>query len=242
MSRWWTDLVARVSDTIPLPLLLVLSLVAAGLVGAAWYWFPAWIPRRLPRLRRPRWRLRRPRLRLPRWRWPAWRLPRLRWPALRLPRLRWPHLRWSWRRRGADVPPPPPPVSTDDLPAVPADDLATLADRLAAAGRYAEAVRERLRAMVRQLVERGVIEHRPGWTVTELARAAGDALPAAGAPLAEAAAIFSEIWYAGRPAGAETDARMRALDAALRSALRTPAALPGPAELARPAKLAGGLR
>nr|WP_240942648.1 DUF4129 domain-containing protein [Planosporangium thailandense] len=208
-------MVAAVSDVIPLPLLLVLSLIAAGLLGAAWYWFPAWVPRRLPRLRRPRWRLRRPRPRLPRWRRP--RLPRLRWRRPRLPRLRWPHLRWK-RRRG-DSAPPPPPVPADELPAVPADDLASLADRLAAAGRYAEAVRERLRAMVRHLVERGVIEHRPGWTVTELARAAGHALPAVGAPLSEAAALFSEVWYAGRPAGAETDARMRALADAAREAL-----------------------
>ena len=37
----------------------------------------------------------------------------------------------------------------DELPDLPADVLALTADQLAAAGRYAEAVRERLRAMVR---------------------------------------------------------------------------------------------
>jgi hypothetical protein len=99
------------------------------------------------------------------------------------------------------------------MPELPAADLASLADRLAADGRYAEAVRERLRAMVRRLVEHAVIAHRPDWTVTELAGAAGQALPPAAAPLGEAATVFSDIWYAQRPATPDADARMRALAA-----------------------------
>jgi len=211
VTRWWTDFVAAVSDVIPLPLLLLTMVVAALIVGALWYFFPAWVPRRPPRLRRPRWR----------WRW-RWRIRR--------PSFRW-HLRWSWRgtvqrllawlralrwpwRRKAveeatDEPAAPAgdePLPADDLlPALPADTLASLADRLAAQGRYAEAIRERLRAMVRHLVERGVIEDRPGWTVTELSAAAGVA------PLYEAATVFSDVWYAQRPATAELDARMREL-------------------------------
>ena len=69
-------------------------------------------------------------------------------------------------------------ASDEELPAVAPEVFATLADRLAAQGRYAEAVRERLRAMVRELVDRNIVQHHPGWTVTELARAAGGALPA----------------------------------------------------------------
>jgi hypothetical protein len=221
VTRWWTDLVAAVSDMIPLPLLLLTMIVAALIVGALWYFFPAWVPRRLPRL---------PRLRRPRWRWQIkwpswrWRRPRWHWPGLRgiagrllawlLALLR--ALRWPGRRRGAEEPAESIVeelvlAAGDALPDLPADTLASLADRLAAQGRYAEAIRERLRAMVRLLVERGVIEDRPGWTVTELSAAAGLALPAVAPPLREAATVFSDVWYAQRPATADLDARMRAL-------------------------------
>jgi hypothetical protein len=134
--------------------------------------------------------------------------------------LRWP----PWRRRpatdaGAEPSEQPEPVAGDILPDLPAETLASLADRLAAQGRYAEAIRERLRAMVRHLVERGVIEDRPGWTVTELAAAAGAALPAVAPPLTEATTVFSDIWYAGRPAHADDDARMRGLGQAVHGSL-----------------------
>jgi hypothetical protein len=210
VSRGWTDFVAAVSDVIPLPLLLLIMIVAALIVGALWYFFPAWVPRRLPRLRRPRWR----------WRWRI-RRPSFRWhlhwswreTAQRL--LAWLRaLRWPWRREPADEATEEEPAAApvddgampdDLLPSLPADTLASLADRLAAQGRYAEAIRERLRAMVRRLVERGVLEDRPGWTVTELSTAAGVA------PLNEAATVFSDVWYAQRPATAELDAQMREL-------------------------------
>lgn len=105
--------------------------------------------------------------------------------------------------------------SDEELPEVASAVFATLADRYAAEGRYAEAVRERLRAMVRELVERGVINHRPGWTVTELAEAAGSARPAVRPPVAEATKIFTFIWYRKEPALSEHDTRMRALAGAL---------------------------
>jgi hypothetical protein len=217
VSRWWTDLVAAVSDLLPLPAALLALLAAAALTGALWYWFPAWVPRRLPHLRRPGRRLRRPHWRRPRWRLPRWRLPRWSW---RWPRLR---LRWPWRRRPkptAEAAPVPEPATVEAQPELPAHALASLADRLAAQGRYAEAIRERLRAMVGNLIERGVIVHHPGWTVTELAGAAGAALPAVAAPLADAAMIFSDVWYGRRTAHAEADARMRALAGAVDEALR----------------------
>jgi D-serine deaminase-like pyridoxal phosphate-dependent protein len=127
--------------------------------------------------------------------------------------LRWP--RWRWRRAApehADLPP-------DRLPDLPAAALAHSADELAAQGRYREAVRERLRAIVRDLVERDVITHRPGWTVTELAVAAGRARPATAAALAAASEIFSGIWYGQRPADAWQDAAMRDLAARVRAGL-----------------------
>jgi uncharacterized protein DUF4129 len=134
----------------------------------------------------------------------------------------WPHRRWPrWRRARPNITEPEPlpaetepePDPEDELPERPPAELLSLADRYAAAGRYAEAVRERLRAMVRLLVDRGIIEHRPGWTVTELAAAAGTAEPTLAAPLDEAAAIFSAIWYGQRPATPAHDARMRQLAA-----------------------------
>ncbi|MFD2764190.1 DUF4129 domain-containing protein [Micromonospora eburnea] len=192
MSRWWTEAVAAIGDVVPLPLAALLVLLAALLAALAWYFFPAWVPTRLPRPHLPR-----------------LRLPRLRLPRLRLPRLRLPRLR---RRR-------PAPRSADDAPPVPApraaEPVATAsgshADRLAAEGRYAEAVRERLRGMVRELVDRRVVEIRPGMTVTELTAAAAHARPRVHPTLHAAATIFSDLWYAQRPATREHDHRMRDL-------------------------------
>ena len=197
MSRWWTEAVAALGDVVPLPLAALLLLLAALLAALAWYFFPAWVPRRLPRPRLPR-------LRLPRLRLPALRRPRLRFPRLRLPRLR-------RRRRVARPAGPARPLPAPRVPEPAAPGHAGLADRLAAEGRYAEAVRERLREMVRALVDRRVVEPRPGMTVTELTTAAAHVRPGVRPALHAAAAIFSDLWYAQRPASAEHDRRMREL-------------------------------
>ncbi|WP_239332853.1 DUF4129 domain-containing protein [Frankia sp. CiP3] len=69
------------------------------------------------------------------------------------------------------------------------------ADGLALAGAFAEAVRSRLRAIVRMLEETGVLQPRPGRTagelVAEVARIDAGSTPA----LAAAVTVFSEIWY-----------------------------------------------
>ncbi|TDB71386.1 DUF4129 domain-containing protein [Micromonospora sp. KC723] len=186
----------------------MLLLLVAGLVALAWYHFPAWLPRRLPRLRLPRLRLPRlrlPRLRLPRLRLPRLRLPRLRLPRLRLPRLRRPRSERRPRRAVDEAPRLPRPRVGEEPPGLP------LADRLAAEGRFAEAVRERLRGMVRRLVAAGVVAQRPGLTVTEVTEEASRNLPPVDPPLRAAAALFSTLWYAHRPASAEHDRRMREL-------------------------------
>ncbi|MCW3839286.1 DUF4129 domain-containing protein [Micromonospora yasonensis] len=185
MSRWWTEAVAALGDAVPLPLAALLLLLAALLAALAWYFFPAWVPRRFPRP---------PRLRLPRW-----RLPRLRRP--RLPRRR--------RRPKARPADESPLVPEPRAPKPVAPGQASLADRLAAEGRYAEAVRERLREMVRELVERQVIEPRAGMTVTELTAAAAHVRPGTRPALRAAGRIFSDLWYAQRPATPEHDRRMR---------------------------------
>jgi hypothetical protein len=93
----------------------------------------------------------------------------------------------------------------------PADHRA-LAERFAADGRYADAVRERLRAVVRDLEGRGAVEPRPGRTVSEIVAEAGRALPGAAAALAVGAQLFSEIWYGERRATAGDDERLREVD------------------------------
>lgn len=201
MSRWWTERVAAIGDAIGLGPAALLLLLAAGLVGAAWYWYPGWLP----------WRWWRRFARRLRWRWPwqwSWRWPwhwSWRWPW------EWPP-RWPWRRRRVTDTGPeaePAAVGAHELPDLPADAFVSLADQYAAQGRYAEAVRERLRAIVRELVDAGVVENRPGWTVTELARAAGAARPSVRPPLDAASLVFSDIWYGLRPAYARHDERMR---------------------------------
>ena len=92
------------------------------------------------------------------------------------------------------------------------------ADAHAAAGAWAEAVRERLRAVVRSLEERAVLDERPGRTADEAAAEAGRALPSCAAGLRSAAVLFDEVWYGGRPAGPESYAALRDLDAQVQAA------------------------
>ena len=92
------------------------------------------------------------------------------------------------------------------------------ADAHAAAGAWAEAVRERLRAVVRSLEQRAVLDERAGRTADEAAAEAGRALPSCAAGLRAAAVLFDEIWYGGRPAGPESYAALRDLDAQVQAA------------------------
>jgi Domain of unknown function (DUF4129) len=92
------------------------------------------------------------------------------------------------------------------------------ADAFSHDGRYAEAVRERMRAIVRELEDRGVLEPRPGRTADEVAREGGTVVPAVAADLRAAARLFDEIWFGGRPATAASDAAMREADQRVRTA------------------------
>lgn len=87
-----------------------------------------------------------------------------------------------------------------------AEDHRALADAAAADGRWADAVREQLRAVVRELEQRGVLDPRPGRTADEVAREAGAVVPDLEADLSRAVRVFDEVWYGGRTAGpAERD-------------------------------------
>jgi hypothetical protein len=79
-----------------------------------------------------------------------------------------------------------------------------LADEAAANGQWAEAVRERLRAIVRELEAGGVLDPRPSRTADEVARDGSAAVPLLAEPLRRATRTFDEIWYGGRTADASS--------------------------------------
>ena len=189
MSRAWDEFVAAVFDVVAPGTVLLVLLLGAAVTGALWYSFPAWVPRRLPR-----WRLRLPR----------WRLPRRRRKAT-----------------GAPAAAEPAAVLTAAAPeedTVVVGDLSP-ADRLAAEGRYAEAIRQRLRDTLRDLIAARLVPPQPGWTAAELAGMAAAQHPAVAAPLGSATELFSQVWYGERPAGQEHDRHMRALTDQVRAAL-----------------------
>ena len=92
-----------------------------------------------------------------------------------------------------------------------------LADQAARQGHFGDAVRERLRAVVRDLEVRGALDPRPGRTAGEVARDGGAAVPAVAGDLRRAAVLFDEIWYGGRAADASSYAIMVAVDEQLSS-------------------------
>ncbi|QOC93550.1 DUF4129 domain-containing protein [Micromonospora craniellae] len=160
--------------------------------------------------------------------WPSW-VPR------RIPRLR--RRTRSRPERTETVREAPAPAVVD----VPPVAVLDLADRLSADGRYAEAVRERLRAMLHELTDRRVVGIRPGMTVAEVVTAASTNRPPVGPPLSAAAAIFSELWYAQRGATVDHDHRMREHAARLRHLLAADGQAPPPvAATTRPTDPTGG--
>jgi hypothetical protein len=97
-----------------------------------------------------------------------------------------------------------------------AADHRAAADAHAAAGRWDLAVRERLRAVIRSLEERGLLEPRAGRTADEAAAEAGRALPDCAADLRSAALTFDDIWYGGGTASQADDRQLRDLDERVR--------------------------
>jgi hypothetical protein len=98
-----------------------------------------------------------------------------------------------------------------------ARDHRSAADEHAAAGRWPEAIRERLRAIARDLEERAVLGPRPGRTADELATEAGEALPDLAGPLREGVRIFDDVWYGDRPGTAEQYVELTRLDERVRA-------------------------
>lgn len=101
-----------------------------------------------------------------------------------------------------------------------------------AAGQYAEAILERLRAIIRDLEERVILEPRLGRTADEVAGEGGAALPDVAAELSRAARIFDDVWYGGRAATATMAGDLRTIDQRVQAA--RPVAIRQPGQLAVP--------
>jgi hypothetical protein len=98
---------------------------------------------------------------------------------------------------------------------VAASDHRAAAETFARSQQWAEAVRERLRAISRDLEERVLVDRRPGRTAYELAAEGGAALPGSAARLREAADVFVAIWYGSAKASAEDYRRVTDIDDAV---------------------------
>ena len=102
----------------------------------------------------------------------------------------------------------------DDGPRTAAEHRAA-ATRHASAGQWNQAVQERMRAIVRSLEERTLLDPRPGRTADEAAAEAGRSLPAHAEGLRAAARAFDDVTYGGRSAGEPAYRRIEQLDGAL---------------------------
>ncbi|MDX3458236.1 DUF4129 domain-containing protein [Streptomyces sp. ME02-8801-2C] len=123
-----------------------------------------------------------------------------------------------WWRLGS---PRPGPTSSavlfDDRPRSAAEHRAA-AEAHAAQGHWNQAVQERMRAVVRALEERALLDIRPGRTADEAAAEAGRTLPAHTDRLRTAARDFDDVTYGGRSASPQTYRRLTELDSDLERA------------------------
>ncbi len=101
------------------------------------------------------------------------------------------------------------------------------AEELAAAGRWDEAISERMRALVRGCQERGLIDTHPGWTADEVAQSIGERGAVDAAILGRAARAFDDVRYGGRPGSADDYAVVTRADTQLRAAPSRSAGTPG---------------
>lgn len=98
-----------------------------------------------------------------------------------------------------------------------AQDHRRAAELALAGGELTEAVRERFRAIVRELESRGVLDERSGRTVDEIARTAGQRMPARAGELNTAATLFDDVVYGGRPPTEAAYHDLAALDARIQA-------------------------
>lgn len=89
-----------------------------------------------------------------------------------------------------------------------ADEYRKAAEEAAARGDFADAVRDRFRALVRGMEERALLDVRSGRTADEAVAEAGRFLPDLAVDLIAAARQFDDVHYGGRPG---TESGYRAL-------------------------------
>ncbi|WP_406169834.1 DUF4129 domain-containing protein [Streptomyces sp. NBC_00996] len=99
----------------------------------------------------------------------------------------------------------------DDRPKSAAEHRAA-AEAHAAQGKWNQAVQERMRAVVRSLEERALLDPRPGRTADEAAAEASRTLPSHTDRLRAAARDFDDVTYGGRSADSRTYQRLTELD------------------------------
>ncbi|NYE41155.1 hypothetical protein HEB29_002166 [Streptomyces fulvorobeus] len=104
-----------------------------------------------------------------------------------------------------------------------ADAYRTTAETHADSGRWTEALQDRMRAVVRTLEERALLDPRPGRTADEAAAEAGRSLPRYADRLSAAARAFDDVTYGGRRADEQAYATLRTLDLELMDAKPVPA-------------------
>ena len=92
------------------------------------------------------------------------------------------------------------------------------AERMAAAGDYAGATIESVRAIAVELEERGILAPRPGRTADEFAAEASRPLPDHAASLMAAARLFDDVRYGERAGTAAGYQQVRDLDVAIQAA------------------------
>ncbi|MEU2716720.1 DUF4129 domain-containing protein [Streptomyces sp. NPDC007205] len=102
-------------------------------------------------------------------------------------------------------------VLFDDRPRSAAEHRAA-SEAHAAQGHWNQAVQERMRAIVRSLEERTLLDVRPGRTADEAAAEAGRTLPAHTDRLRAAAHEFDDVTYGGRTASEQSYHRIAELD------------------------------
>jgi hypothetical protein len=111
--------------------------------------------------------------------------------------------RWRGRRRDAEVE-----LDPTRAPA----DYRTTAEQAAAAGDWAAAVRDRFRAVVRELEVLTILDVRPARTASEAAYRASQALPDCTDALRAGAEAFNAVVYGDRAATPEVYRQLVALD------------------------------
>lgn len=80
-----------------------------------------------------------------------------------------------------------------------------------AAGRWRAGLRCRYRALVTELVERGLVDDVPGRTAGEYRTAVAERIPGVAEPFAGATELFEQAWYGRRPTGEDKAATFERL-------------------------------